>query len=238
MVLQRLSRALREQNWFTVVIEILVVVIGILVGLQVDDWNENRKTRGKEAIYLSRLYDDLKVTQSELSMRIERNETALQRMTAALRALEACDSSIPALDEVQYALVRYQVSPPINMPDATYDEMVATGALARLPDQELKQSIAYTYSALTKLNTDFQNFRISVPNVDNVLWANVAYSIDGETGRQVATFDMAELCRSVPVRNAVVEIIDIQWDGLASIRRSSAFVEELIARLESYLDAA
>jgi len=34
---------MREQNWFTVVLEILSVVIGIFIGLQVDDWNERRK---------------------------------------------------------------------------------------------------------------------------------------------------------------------------------------------------
>ena len=43
MILRRLGNALREQNWFTVVLEVLIVVVGIFFGLQVDDWNERRK---------------------------------------------------------------------------------------------------------------------------------------------------------------------------------------------------
>jgi len=44
MILRKLADAIRQQNWFTVVLEILIVVIGILIGLQVDGWNERRAT--------------------------------------------------------------------------------------------------------------------------------------------------------------------------------------------------
>ena len=37
MILRRLAEAIRDQSWFTVVLEIMIVVIGILAGLQVDD---------------------------------------------------------------------------------------------------------------------------------------------------------------------------------------------------------
>ncbi len=43
MILRKLSDAIREQNWFTVMLEILIVVIGIYSGLQADDWNHTRK---------------------------------------------------------------------------------------------------------------------------------------------------------------------------------------------------
>jgi hypothetical protein len=37
MILRKLAESIRQQNWFTVLVEILIVVIGIFVGLQVDD---------------------------------------------------------------------------------------------------------------------------------------------------------------------------------------------------------
>ena len=39
MILRKLAAAMKEQNWVTVVLEILIVVVGIFVGLQVDGWN-------------------------------------------------------------------------------------------------------------------------------------------------------------------------------------------------------
>ena len=38
MILRKMADAIRGQNWFTVVLEILIVVIGIFIALQVDDW--------------------------------------------------------------------------------------------------------------------------------------------------------------------------------------------------------
>jgi hypothetical protein len=55
VILRKLAEAIREQNWFTVLLEILIVVIGIFLGLQVDGWNELRKDRVKEGVYLERL---------------------------------------------------------------------------------------------------------------------------------------------------------------------------------------
>ena len=40
MILRRLAEGIREQNWFTVVLEVLIVVVGIFIGLQVDDRNK------------------------------------------------------------------------------------------------------------------------------------------------------------------------------------------------------
>ena len=45
MILQRLATAIRKQDWFTVIIETLIVVFGVFIGLQVNNWNEARKDR-------------------------------------------------------------------------------------------------------------------------------------------------------------------------------------------------
>jgi hypothetical protein len=52
MILQRISKALRQQDWFTVVIETLIVVFGVFIGLQVNNWNESRQDQQRETRYL------------------------------------------------------------------------------------------------------------------------------------------------------------------------------------------
>ena len=54
-----MAKSLTERNWGTALGEILIVVIGILIGLQVDDWNEARKDRKDEAAFLLSLHEDL-----------------------------------------------------------------------------------------------------------------------------------------------------------------------------------
>ncbi len=42
--------------------EIVLVVIGILLALQINNWNEARKTRNKEMSYLTNIKNDLELT--------------------------------------------------------------------------------------------------------------------------------------------------------------------------------
>ena len=40
MILRRVTEHVRAQNWFAVLLDLLVVVTGVFLGLQVTQWNE------------------------------------------------------------------------------------------------------------------------------------------------------------------------------------------------------
>lgn len=42
MILRRLAESLRRQDWFTVGLEVAIVVIGVFTGIEVANWNEAR----------------------------------------------------------------------------------------------------------------------------------------------------------------------------------------------------
>lgn len=58
MLLRRFTEHVRDQDWFAVGLDFLVVVVGIYVGLQADEWNEQRKDRIREQAHLEQLYSD------------------------------------------------------------------------------------------------------------------------------------------------------------------------------------
>ena len=60
MIFRRLATGLKNRDWGTIVLEVLILVVGIFIGLQVDDWNQARKDRSDIAIYLERIHEDLK----------------------------------------------------------------------------------------------------------------------------------------------------------------------------------
>ena len=47
MILRRITEAFRRQDWFTVAIETLIVVLGVFLGLQVNNWNEARAAEAR-----------------------------------------------------------------------------------------------------------------------------------------------------------------------------------------------
>ena len=100
MILRRLAEAIRGQNWFTVALEILIVVVGIFIGLQVNDWNQARIDRGLETRYLERLHADLL---TDLG-RMDRSENlASRRMRQVKRLLDGiADPEVAASQPVQF----------------------------------------------------------------------------------------------------------------------------------------
>ena len=60
MILRRISHAFRKQDWFTVLIETLIVVFGVFIGLQVNNWNEARRDRIQAETSRERLIADLR----------------------------------------------------------------------------------------------------------------------------------------------------------------------------------
>lgn len=233
MILRRFSQAIINQNWSVVVLEIIVVVVGIFLGLQVNDWDEGRKLRRQESLYLDKLHIDLSTMQAALADGVQDREEAVQRMTAALYALEDCVMSDQAQSNLNFALERYQISGQINYLSATYDEMVASGALARIDDEELKQQITYSFSHLADLSANQRSFRVSMPVVDTIVWKTVSFSVDRETGRPVTSYDFAALCQNIELRNAIVEMIDIQKDSLTGVKGTLESVDELIAYFDT-----
>lgn len=234
MIINRIARAFRDQDWFVVFLEILIVVVGIYLGLQVDEWNEERKHRQEERVYLEKIHDDLISMQQDILGKYEGYESRITSMIRALDALEACDTSPEATEAMKRSIEVYQAAPPIDYLGATYDEMVSTGALARIANQPLKSAIAKTFSNLSTLGVVMRGYRISLPVVDEIVWKYASFSIDRETRRHVATVDIATLCDNLQVRNAVVEMIDIQKDGQNAMNRANESVTELLQLLSEH----
>ena len=44
---RRLAQSLREQNWTTIFIEFVLLVLGVFLGIQVANWNEDRQLEAR-----------------------------------------------------------------------------------------------------------------------------------------------------------------------------------------------
>ena len=59
MALARLAARLRAHDWTAAAIELVIVVAGILIALQVSNWNDERHDRARADTYLRRLHEGL-----------------------------------------------------------------------------------------------------------------------------------------------------------------------------------
>lgn len=59
MLLRRITKHVKDQNWFTVAVETLIVVLGVFLGLQVNNWNADNNEKASERQLLSRVKTDV-----------------------------------------------------------------------------------------------------------------------------------------------------------------------------------
>ncbi len=59
MSLAKLTQRLRAHDWTAAGIELLIVIVGILIALQVSNWNQDRLDRARGHRYAVRIHADL-----------------------------------------------------------------------------------------------------------------------------------------------------------------------------------
>lgn len=64
--------------------EILLVVIGILIALQINNWNEKRKDKEMEVFALNSLYVELQANEKELKETMEYHQRSISALTALM----------------------------------------------------------------------------------------------------------------------------------------------------------
>jgi hypothetical protein len=147
MILRTAVSRLRQHDWTAVAIEVLIVVAGVFIGLQVSDWNEGRKEAARGDEYLLRLSDELLQDAQGLTL-ISRFWTQVGSHGGAALAY-AEDGVLSQGSAWQTLLAYYQASQvwPYRKPDVTFQEIRSTGSLLLIRNGELRAAVARHYSA-------------------------------------------------------------------------------------------
>lgn len=59
MILRRFIDHMRHQEWTAIAIDLAIVVLGVIIGMQVNNWNEARQERQRTGVLLSAMRQDL-----------------------------------------------------------------------------------------------------------------------------------------------------------------------------------
>ena len=136
--------------------EILLVVIGILIALQVNNWNEKRKEHDEVAIIKQNLYDEFKQNRKVLAERIGLIDKALDHSRQVMAFMGKSRDYINShnLDSILVYSLYYGNFNPSN---STIMELLQAGKLKLLEDKQLKQLISDWLQMLEDTDEDFKN---------------------------------------------------------------------------------
>jgi hypothetical protein len=143
--LRRIGAHLKEQNWTAVALDFIIVVLGVFVGLQVNNWNEARHDAMRGDDYLQRIHSDLSADVGALDRRLAFWGDVVDYGAAALDFAE--NGKLKNGSAWETLLAFYQASQiwPFTTSDGTYRELIAAGDLGLVSDSELRDSLADYY---------------------------------------------------------------------------------------------
>lgn len=145
MILRRLAEAFRRQDWFTVTVETLMVVLGVFLGLQVNNWNEARAERERSREYLSRIRAELVVDLTELKRHRGLWQKAANEGYAAVSYAETGARGGATDWEILRSFLHASQSHQLSFADTTYSELRSAGELRLIPDADLRSALADYY---------------------------------------------------------------------------------------------
>lgn len=161
MIIKRIAEGIKNQDWFVVGVEIMIVVVGIFAGLQVTDWNEARKEQIEEKQYLNRLHGDMATQIEQMTIRETYFKVAAADNQTVINWLN--DPTITKLSPQRLLSAFYNstVIYPFKPYSVTHEELISTGNVRILRDVDLRNLIAqYFYETeplLSAWNIDDNN---------------------------------------------------------------------------------
>lgn len=140
MFRRRFAQHLKKQDWSTIVIELVVLVVGVFLGLQAANWNEARIEREQARDLRERLTEDFTDIVASLDGRLSRLEVSIAAANELHRLLRA--RTVAADDPAIIDRINKAWSTSISVPpSATFSEMLSTGDTRLLQNPALRSAL-------------------------------------------------------------------------------------------------
>jgi len=146
MILRRVIEHFKKQEWTAIFLDFLIVVMGVFVGMQVNNWNAERVDAIRAESYLARLRDDLLTDVAELEAR-----KAYWRAVAAYGEAGIAYAETGALvggSKWKTLLAFYQASQlwRYAASEITFEELTGAGELGLIRNERLRAALAKYYN--------------------------------------------------------------------------------------------
>jgi hypothetical protein len=143
--------------------EIILVVIGILIALQINNWNETNKLHRRELTLLSELKTNLQINIVNL-------ENDIQRQTKSIKSfnyiLNLPHSNLPYSDSIPDYLSDIDYAPDVLLVSSAFQTLKSSGL-------ELIQSDSLRIEILNLFEVDYPSLMQETRRLEDQLWSSV-----------------------------------------------------------------
>jgi hypothetical protein len=139
--------------------EIILVVIGILIALQVNNWNQNKNSENKTLISLSSLAEELNSNKKVLKSNIDLIKFDIQTGLNLVDSLN--NNSVSKENKNTYLLDKILELGPVRVRSLTtnsLEEMISSGSYSAINSETIKENLLAYNSEIENMNYELQRF--------------------------------------------------------------------------------
>lgn len=141
--------------------EIILVVIGILIAVQINSWNNTRKAAIRKLEYINTLIEDLKKDSIVLSKQNEYMQKDLDKIIGISERLSQPEANMDTVKKIYNFEFTGRYDPTISLNKNTYDIIISTGEIT-LFDNAFKNTFLSFYQ--------IQKSRVQIIQENNKLY--------------------------------------------------------------------
>ena len=199
MVIGRIRDKAAKHDWFGVVVELLIVIAGVFLGLQANNWNVARTERAEARQYRAQIVSSLRANEADM---LARAAYYGQVRAHALAALEVLESLRPTPGET-FLVDAYLATNTNRRPleRSAYDEMISSGVGPDEISLQTRSEMAAYYAQIPQFNENV----LSITPYKDTLRRAMPYSVQRR---------IAERCTDV-VRRSPTACRSFPWQRTA-----------------------
>jgi hypothetical protein len=238
---RRIYTQLKSQDWTAATIELLIVVVGIFLGLQASNWNDNRVERNLERGYLIRLQEDILASARGQERDIDHLEQQLSDQKVILAALDECRFSSDDLLAIQRGIGSLGLVNAPRLFRRTIDDLAATGRMDIIQNEEIKTELAAIVAAVEfrgrVMESVFRHVEHHRHFIDDQVRYDVSQPINGPPWSVAVEFDIQNLCNEPRNIAAISSISFYTRDRLMAFRQLLERYQTFLPLLEHELNS-
>ena len=140
MILRRVIEHVKTQNWTAVALDFVIVVVGVFIGIQVANWNEERKSRVEEQAILLQLEEEFTAIRDNVERQISIRERWADYLYVLVETLEGIRPSATD-DQIKLGLDAASSSGRQLPQSVTFLQLMSSGDLSKLSHEKLRLAL-------------------------------------------------------------------------------------------------
>lgn len=240
MLLRRITIHVKEQNWFAVGIDFVIVVIGVFIGIQVANWNDARSENARADDLISQLISEAVVTRSELEQyRIVHQELGEQAVQLVL-SLRNRDSCLAMNDELKIGIASLADFPPPRFSLSNAQQALNTGNLALIRSSDIRTSIQSVSEEMNFVDRQWERYVNIKQYASDVAQRSSGLALTGRGVLELTPLsgynpdDYEVLTPELVCENA--DVVALVSNTAITQQIYTSYLEQVEAALDSYLD--